>query len=213
MHFQLQNVIPLPLEEQDISGTQVWRKQVDLKFPNTLRLQAASGKGKSTFIHILYGRRRDYKGTVLLNNEDVSKFSNTKWAELRQRHLSIIFQELMLFPELTGRENIELKRVLTNFYPKEKIDEFAVRLGAKKLLEKQAQKMSFGERQRIAIIRALMQPFEWLLADEPFSHLDAENSFLASALMAEECKARGAGLMVTALGADNYFDYAETIFI
>ncbi len=178
-----------------------------------MRLQAASGKGKSTLIHIIYGRRKDFTGKVFFEGTEVGNFSPSKWAEVRQQKFSIVFQELMLFPDLTGFENIFLKLKLTGYYEKEIIPEMAERLGAGRLLQKKCGIMSFGERQRIAIIRALMQPFEWLLLDEPFSHLDPGNSKLAAELIAEECKKRNAGALITALEQDDFFNYDETVIV
>jgi len=62
--------------------------------------------------------------------------------------------------------------------------------------------LSFGQQQRIAIIRALCQPFDFLLADECFSHMDRENSKLAYLLIREECKARNAGLILSSLNSN-----------
>ncbi|CAF3773638.1 unnamed protein product [Rotaria sp. Silwood1] len=81
----------------------------------------------------------------------------------------------------------------TPFYNEEKIDEMAEMLGITHILLQQTVKCSYGEQQRIAIIRALMQPFELLLLDEPFSHLDNENTKKAVQLIAQECAARNAG--------------------
>ena len=62
--------------------------------------------------------------------------------------------------------------------------------------------MSYGQRQRIAIIRALCQPFDFLLLDEPFSHLDADNIQKAIDLILEICNAENAGMMLVSLGED-----------
>ena len=213
MIFHLENLLPDPLEDTDVSSSQVWNKSLDFDSEKCIRLQAASGKGKSTLIHILYGRRKDYSGSVLLDGMDNSKFNSSKWASFRQKNLSIVFQELMLFGELTGWENIQLKNRLTWHYHKDRIHEMAERLNARQLLQKKCGIMSFGERQRIAILRSLVQPFNWLLLDEPFSHLDEENSMLAGSLVAEECEKRDAGLLVTSLGEDNLFFYDQTIMV
>jgi len=75
------------------------------------------------------------------------------------------------------------------------------------VLQQSARTLSYGERQRIAIIRALVQPFQWLLMDEPFSHLDEENTRRAAALIAETCKTQQAGFVLTDLDDDQHFDY------
>ena len=68
-------------------------------------------------------------------------------------------------------------------------------------MERKCQTLSYGQQQRVAIVRALCQPFEWLLLDEPFSHLDEQNSTIALELIQEVCAAHNAGLIVTSLGS------------
>jgi ABC-type lipoprotein export system ATPase subunit len=117
---------------------------------------------------------------------------------------------LRLFPNLTARENIELKRVLHKpLYEASKIDEMAERLGVASILLQQAGICSYGEQQRIGIIRALMQSFTWLIMDEPFSHLDKANTKKAADLIAEECAKRNAGFILTDLEEDSNFDYSN----
>jgi putative ABC transport system ATP-binding protein len=119
-------------------------------------------------------------------------------ALLRQQNISIIFQDLRLFPNLTARENIELNRVLQQpLYESNVIDTMAEQLGIASILNQKASLCSYGEQQRIAIIRALMQPFNWLLMDEPFSHLDRNNIDKATVLIEAECKKRNAGFILT----------------
>lgn len=213
MVFRLENLLPNPLEGTDVSASQVWNRSLEMKPGGCIRLRAASGRGKTTLIHILYGIRKDYSGNVFLDNENISQLSANRWAVLRQKHLSIVFQDLLLFSELTGWENIILKNHLTRYYQKERLHEMAKRMNAQHLLQKKCGIMSFGERQRIAIIRSLLQPFNWLLLDEPFSHLDAANSRLAASLISEECKSRNAGILVTSLDEDDFFQYDQTIIV
>jgi ABC-type lipoprotein export system ATPase subunit len=131
-------------------------------------------------------------------------------AELRQRQVSIIFQDLRLFPNLTARENIELKRVLQEpYYDAGMIDIMAETLGVGHVLQQKAGLCSYGEQQRIAIIRALIQPFSWLIMDEPFSHLDKANTHKAARLIEEECRKRNAGLVITDLDDDENFAYTK----
>ncbi|MEL4382976.1 ATP-binding cassette domain-containing protein, partial [Shewanella algae] len=81
-----------------------------------------------------------------------------------------------LFPQLTIRENINLKIALCKQPVRANIDAMADRLAITHILDKPAHICSYGEQQRAAIIRALVQPFSYLLLDEPFSHLDQENT-------------------------------------
>ncbi len=159
---------------------------------------------------MLYKTRHDYEGQVLYGDTDLRTIPAGELAAIRQKRVSIIFQDLRLFNNLTARENIELKRVMQSvFYPPVVIDDMAERLGIQGILDQPAGICSYGEQQRIAIIRSLMQPFEWLIMDEPFSHLDKENTRKAAALIAEECTKRAAGFLVTDLDDDDNFKYTQ----
>ncbi len=69
----------------------------------------------------------------------------------------------------------------------------------------------YGEQQRIAIIRSLVQPLNWLIMDEPFSHLDKNNIDKARALIESECKKRNAGFILTDLEDDEHFNYTRIL--
>jgi putative ABC transport system ATP-binding protein len=94
-------------------------------------------------------------------------------------------------------------------YQSNDADEMAARLGISHILHQKAGLCSYGEQQRIAIIRALMQPFDWLIMDEPFSHLDNENIEKAAALITAECNKRNAGFIITDLEDDTHFNYTR----
>ena len=160
---------------------------------------------------ILYKQRHDYEGAVKWENIDLKNITGDDLASLRQHKVSVIFQDLRLFENLTARENIELNRVLQKpFYEASKINDMAEALGITHVLNQRAGVCSYGEQQRIAIIRSLVQPFEWLIMDEPFSHLDLANTNKAVLLIAEECKKRNAGFVLTDLDEDNLFPYTKT---
>jgi ABC-type lipoprotein export system ATPase subunit len=110
-----------------------------------------------------------------------------------------------LFTDQTARENIELKRQLNPYHPAQKIDEMAKRLGIANKLNRLAKTCSYGEQQRIAIIRSLMQPFDFLLLDEPFSNLDENNRNKAFELIDEECKQRNASMIFADLKVLDFF--------
>jgi ABC-type lipoprotein export system ATPase subunit len=207
MTIRFNNVTPAPLAGVIDSGTDVWQKEFVFEPGKNYRVVAPSGKGKSTFIHYIYGLRNDYTGQITLAQKDCRQIDSSQWSELRQRNISIVYQDLRLFLHLTAAQNLDVKSVLYENQNPDQIHGMADRLGVTKLLPKKSNTLSYGERQRIAIIRALIQPFDWLLLDEPFSHLDKDNSEKAFVLIDEEVKKRNAGVILTSLGQDNHFSY------
>ncbi len=149
--------------------------------------------------------RNEYNGNLLYDKANLKSFTVEDFARYRKDHISIVFQDLRLFPEQTVRENLELKRQLNPFHPPEKITEMAERLGIGSKLSTKSRICSYGEQQRVAIIRSLLQPFDFLLLDEPFSHLDDNNSKKAMELMLEEAKARNAGILFADLERIDFF--------
>jgi ABC-type lipoprotein export system ATPase subunit len=140
-----------------------------------------------------------------------SDYKVSDWVDIRKRHVSHLFQELRLFPELTAMENVMIKNNLTGFKSKEQIVEWFDMLGIGDKLDAKIGKMSFGQQQRVAMIRALVQPFDFILADEPISHLDDNNSRIMGEIMMTEAKKQGAGVIVTSIGKHMDLDY-EKVF-
>lgn len=197
IHFD--NVLPKPILETPYESSSVWGKSISLNPGTAYQVEAASGRGKSTFVNLIFGTRKDYSGTIQFDGQDISSFNLSKWESLRTHKLAILFQDLNLFSNLTARENIQLKRSLSSRISDSEVEEMAEQLGVASLLNKPCGKLSYGQQQRIALIRTLAQPFEWLLVDEPFSHLDLNNSKIAFSLMEKACKETGAGLILTSL--------------
>ncbi len=211
--IQLETIVPLPLKDKLLQRpSDIWNKNISFKEGEWIKIKAPSGTGKTTFIHSLYSLRTDYDGNILWNNKDLKSYSTTELATIRQQEVSIVFQDLRLFPQLTAKENIEINRVLQEPYCKEEvIDTMAEQLGITHILHQKAGICSYGEQQRIAIIRALVQPFKWLLMDEPFSHLDEANTLKAAKLIATECTKRNAGFILTDLEDDTHFEYGRKL--
>ncbi len=211
MTIELDHIVPTPLKDRFLQRTSdIWNNTLKLEQGDFIKIKAPSGTGKTTLVHILYKLRHDYDGTLRMDDVSVSDIKNDTLAELRQQKISIIFQDLRLFPSLTARENIELKRILqTPFYEAAMIDRMAEMLGISHIIDQRAGLCSYGEQQRIAIIRALIQPFSWLIMDEPFSHLDSTNTQKAASLIEAECRKRNAGLIITDLEDDKNFTYTK----
>lgn len=214
MNLLLSNLLPVPLQEQ-YSNRQsgIWMQSLNLEQGETVSLPAPSGTGKTTLLHILYGIRDDYTGDVSWDHTPVKTMSPEALATLRTRELSIIFQDLRLFPQLTVYENLELKRSLTDTIPQAEMTAWMARLGITDKQHTVVHTLSYGEQQRVAIIRSLLQPFRWLLMDEPFSHLDPENTQAAITLIQEVAGRNNAGLLLAGLDTDSYFDYTQTIHL
>lgn len=134
-------------------------------------LNATSGKGKTTFTFLLAGLRKDYSGEITFDGQNSKNFSPKEWATLRAQKLSFVFQDLQLFGELTVAENLQLKNQLTSTFTEEEIKAMVNQLGIGDKWQSTCNTLSMGQQQRVAIIRALCQPFDWLIMDEPFSHL------------------------------------------
>jgi ABC-type lipoprotein export system ATPase subunit len=213
MQIQLQQVVPIPLKEKfNKRQSDVWNTSIAFKERDWIKIVAPSGTGKTTLMNILYKVRHDYEGTVNWGNSNLKTIAGDELAKLRQQNVSVIFQDLRLFENLTARENIELNRVLQKpYYEADIIDHMSELLGISPILNQRAGVCSYGEQQRIAIIRALVQPFEWLMMDEPFSHLDIANTQKAASLIAAECKKRNAGFLLTDLDEDTLFPYTQTL--
>ncbi|MEN8156061.1 MAG: ATP-binding cassette domain-containing protein [Bacteroidota bacterium] len=202
MTIRLEKMIPLPLLEQQRSTSGIWEApSVAFEGGESHLVEAPSGRGKTSLLSVIYGIRKDYRGKVILDGEDTGAFSSKDWALIRKQKLSFIFQGLELFDELTALDNIHLKNSITQHKSPEEIREMARKLGVEAFLDRPAGILSFGQQQRIAIIRALCQPFDFLLADECFSHIDRENSMIALELIREECEQQHAGLILTSLNA------------
>lgn len=198
--IQLHSVLPQVFAQRDDLQSEVWKQEVTFEKGHLYLVLADSGKGKSTFCSYVIGYRHDYSGSVTFDDKNTANFRVRDWVDMRKRHLSHLFQELRLFPELTAWENVAIKNNLTGFKSRQEIETWFEMLGIADKLDAKIGRMSFGQQQRVAMIRALVQPFDFILADEPISHLDDTNSNIMGKIMMEEAKRQGAGVIVTSIG-------------
>jgi ABC-type lipoprotein export system ATPase subunit len=206
--IKFKQVKPFPLIDEGINpNSNVFNTEGVFQKNKNYLVTAPSGKGKSTFLHLIYGLRNDYEGDIFLGEKNIKQNSPDEWAELRQKHFAIVFQDLRLFLNLTGLENIKIKQDLTGTPSVLEVEKWVERLGLAKVIHQKCETLSYGQRQRVAIIRALCQPFNYLFLDEPFSHLDKENIKIASDLILERCKIHDAGLIMVSLGDAYFFEY------
>ena len=204
MIFRAESLIPLPMIELDTSGSAIWEADsFSFEKGKKYLVEAASGKGKTSLLSIFFGLRKDYAGHFYIDEKKGVTHTSQDWSKLRKNKISFIFQGLELFDDLTARENVLLKNEITNHKTAAEITAMAEQLDIASFLEKKCGILSFGQQQRVAIVRALCQPFEYLFADECFSHMDKSNSEIAFQLILDECQKNGAGIILTSLNSAN----------
>lgn len=209
MALQLKQVFPTYFEEERKNSSEIWGKDLIWSKGALIKIVAPSGSGKTSLMSFLYGMRKDYTGSIQLDDTAIGSLNPEGMASIRQDRFSIVFQDLRLFAEQTAFQNINIKRLLNPFHEEDRIYEMAEKLGVRSKMNSLAKTCSYGEQQRIAIIRALMQPFDYLLLDEPFSHLDTANSKKAMELMLQEAEKRSAAIIFADLERIDYFPYEQ----
>lgn len=198
--IKFDNVLPDVFAGKPDLQSDVWKRELDFSKGKKYLIEADSGRGKSTFCSYIIGYRKDYSGKIMFDDVDARNMNIKIWTDARRFNLSYVFQELRLFPELTAFENVEIKNRLTKFKSKEDISRWFERLGIADKKDEKVRFMSFGQQQRVAMMRALAQPFDFIIADEPISHLDDGNSRTMGKIMEEEAESQGAGIIITSIG-------------
>lgn len=206
MLIELNNLKPQYMSESEVAGSDIYlQPSVHFEQGHRYMVCARSGHGKTSLLNFIYGSSSHYDGTVRFHDDDSTPL------ERRRRKLSYLFQDLRLFPELTALENILIKNNLTEFKSTAQIEAMLDRVLAPEKKHQPVATLSLGQRQRVAAVRALCQPFEFLLMDEPFSHIDHESAQDVAALVLSEVETQGAGLIVTALDPIDLFPFDTTL--
>ena len=148
-------------------------------------------------LHIIYGLRSDHEGVCEIDEVEATSYSETQWLDMRAKKLSILFQDLRLFRNLSARENLELLPQIDPESPG--LEDMCKPLEIAHLLDRKVGTLSLGQCQRLALVRCLRKPFKWLLLDEPFSHLDEVIAMAAAELIKKSVQAKEAGLIFTSL--------------
>lgn len=183
-----------------IQGSDIWLKENAFEKGKRYLISAPSGAGKSSFCSYIACTRRDYIGKITYNDTDIATFKMNDICNIRTKAISYMTQNISLFPELTIMENIILKNRLTGFKSESEIRNMMEVLGIVQFSSRLAAHCSIGQQQRAQIITVLCQPFEFLIMDEPVSHLDEDNNTTAAKLISEELDRQGAGLITTSVG-------------
>jgi putative ABC transport system ATP-binding protein len=145
----------------------------------------ASGAGKTTVLNMLGGMDRCNKGTIIVDNEKISSYSNNELTKYRRLNCGFVFQFYNLIPNLTAKENIELAIELS----KSRLDVYHLlsAVGLENRINNFPSQLSGGEQQRVAIARALAKNPKLLLCDEPTGALDSKTGKMILELLQDTC--------------------------
>ena len=196
----LHNTLPRVFAGHNGIRSDVWQHDITLEKGKRYLISAESGTGKSSMCSYIYGYRQDYSGTITFDGVDARSLTVAQWCDVRQRHIAYLPQDMRLFGELTAMENIELKNRLTGYKTSEEIRRLFEMLGITDKQDSLVSKLSIGQQQRVAIIRTLCQPCDFIMLDEPVSHLDEENNRIVARLVCDEAQRQGAGVIATSVG-------------
>lgn len=208
--IRLQQVLPRVFAQRDSITSDIWHRDLIFRKGERCLIEAASGTGKSSLCSYLYGYRGDYEGIITFDGKNICSLDTAGWTALRRRSLSLLFQELRLFPELTALENVLLKNRLSGYKSRQEILTLFEAAGIADKVNEKTGILSFGQQQRVAFIRCLCQPFDFILLDEPVSHLDENNARVLARLLEEEAGRQGAGILVTSIGKALPLSYDHT---
>ena len=211
--IKLDDALPAVFRGEHHKKSDVWLTRLSLKKGKHYIISAESGTGKSSLCAYIYGSRKDYLGEIYFNQTNIDTLKIKDWQALRRTSLAYLPQDLALFPELTAWENIVLKNDLTGHLSPERINSLLERLGIADRRDFPVGKMSIGQQQRVGIIRAIAQPFDFIFLDEPVSHLDEQNNRIVASIIEEEAAARGAGVVSTSVGNHLLLSNAETLYL
>ncbi len=198
--IELRNTLPAVFAGREKNESEVWLQNLTFEKGKHYLISAESGTGKSSMCSYIYGYRVDYSGQFLFDGQDIRSLTVPQWCEVRKRQIAYLPQDMRLFPELTALENIQLKNQLTGFKTEAQILPLFEALGIADKVNSPVSKLSIGQQQRVAIIRTLCQPCDFILLDEPVSHLDETNNRIVAQLVQEEAQRQGAGIISTSVG-------------
>jgi ABC-type lipoprotein export system ATPase subunit len=167
---------------------------VELRAGQLSAVTGPSGSGKSTFVHLLAGLDVPTAGEVDVLGDTISRLDATQRALVRREHIGVVTQGTDLVPFLTALETVELALVLRG-EPAAHAGETLAAVGLDELAHQRVARLSMGERQRVAVARALAARPQLLLADEPTARLDEANARAVGALFADLAATTGTAIV------------------
>lgn len=171
----------------------------DIECPagDTLLITGASGKGKTTLLHLLAGILKPTAGEIIIDKTDITGLSDTRLDKFRGKKIGIVFQQSHFVQSLTVLENILLAAYFSRSeLSMERANELLERLNMSAQANKNTAKLSQGQQQRVSIARAVMNRPCVILADEPTSSLDDEHCIKVAELLQQQAIISNAALII-----------------
>ena len=186
-------------------------KGIDLhiKEGEFVSIVGASGAGKTTLLQIIGTLDTNHEGEVIINDTNIKKLSDKELSAFRNKQLGFVFQFHQLLPEFTALENVCMPGLIARRNSKEveeKAKELLTKLGLQDRFHHKPNELSGGEKQRVAVARALINNPKLILADEPSGSLDSGNKKELHSLLRKLCNEYG--LTILLVTHDN--ELAET---
>lgn len=151
---------------------------LDIERGKVISIVGASGAGKTTLLQIMGTLDKADSGSVVIDGVDVMKLSDAKRSEFRNKHLGFVFQFHQLLPEFTALENVMMPALIGGTLRREarrRAEELLAFMGLTNRASHKPTELSGGEKQRVAVARALVNEPDVVFADEPSGSLDTQN--------------------------------------
>jgi putative ABC transport system ATP-binding protein len=139
-----------------------------------LAVTGASGSGKSTLLNLIGGMDRPEQGAIVVNGDDITRFSDDALTVYRRKTIGFVFQFFNLLPNITVFENVQMPLLLNGIDNEERVRKALTRVGIEDRQDSYPYQLSGGQQQRVAIARALVHEPKIILADEPTGSLDSK---------------------------------------
>ena len=192
----------------EVGGEEIYAlRDVDLEIDRNeyLAITGPSGSGKTTLMNLLGCLDTPTRGTYLLNDQEVSRLSDDRLAEIRNREIGFVFQTFNLLPRATALHNVELPLVYRGIPVEERREKALLALRSVEMEDRASHRpneLSGGQRQRVAIARALVNNPSLLLADEPTGNLDSRAGEQVIELLVGHARSQQALLLVATHNPD-----------
>lgn len=204
-YLSIEDIFPSYFIPKNQDKSEIWNKIIQFNKGEKYLIIAPSGSGKSTLATAMLGMHTEYTGLIKYENDSIRNLHLEKIVGYRKKSVNLLFQDVRLIKELTIKENI-LLRVFKEDKAQyqSKLTAYSKKLNIESLLDKKAMNCSYGERQRAAIVRSLINPTDFLLYDECFSHLDLDNKKIAFELINQVAEENNCAVIFFELNEFNF---------